>query len=76
MGSVHVCAAIPNFIALEWHWMPHWDLWQNWVQEGNILKDGFIAVTDAPGLGVTMNEETARKRQVPGTPWFEPWRAK
>ena len=74
MGSVHVCAAIPNFIALEWHWMPHFDLWKGWVKEGNILKNGFIDVTDTPGLGVTMNEEVARSRQVPGTPWFEEWK--
>jgi galactonate dehydratase len=73
MGSCHVCAAIPNFIALEFHWMPHWDLWTNFVQEGNILKNGFITVTDKPGLGVTMNEDTAKKSQVPGTPWFEKW---
>lgn len=73
MGSCHVCAAIPNFVALEWHWMRNWDLWQNFVQEGNIMKDGFIQVTDRPGLGVTMNEEAARARQIPGTGWFEPW---
>ncbi len=73
MGSVHVCAAIPNFIALEWHWMPHWNLWLNWVKEGNILNNGFIDVPDRPGLGVTMNEEIAKSRQVPGTPWFEQW---
>jgi galactonate dehydratase len=73
MGSVHVCAAIPNFVACEFHWMTHWDLWKNWVKEGNILKDGFIDVPDRPGLGVTMNEETAKSRQVPGTTWFEKW---
>ncbi len=72
MGSAHVCASIPNFLACEFHWMTHWDLWKGWVKEGNIMKDGFIEVTDRPGLGVTMDEEFAKQRQVPGTPWFEP----
>lgn len=71
MGSAHVCAAVPNFIALEWHWMRHWGLWKNFVQEGNVMERGFIAVGDRPGLGVTMNEEAAKKFRVPGTPWFE-----
>jgi len=73
MGSAHMCAAIPNFIALEFHWMRRYDLWENWVQEGDIMKDGFVAITDRPGLGVTMNEEAARTRQIKGTPWFEEW---
>ncbi len=73
MASCHVCAAVPNFLALEWHWMGNVDLWRNWVQEGEIIHNGFVALPDRPGIGVTMNEETAKSRQVPGTPWFEPW---
>jgi len=72
MGSAHVCAAIPNFIACEFHWMTHWDLWNNWVQEGNIMKDGFVEIMERPGLGVTMNEDVAKSRQIPDTGWFEP----
>jgi len=72
MASVHVCAAVPNFLALEWHWMRNNDIWSNWVQEGNIIQKGFVEVPDRPGLGVTMDEETARRKQVPGTTWFEP----
>jgi len=73
MASCHVCAVIPNFISLEWHWLDDLDSWRNWVQEGDIIKDGFVEIPERPGLGVTMNEEAARQRQVPGTPWFEPW---
>jgi galactonate dehydratase len=70
MASCHVCAAIPNFLLLEWHWLPRLELWRNFVQEGEIIEKGFIAVPDRPGLGVEMNEEAARKAQVPGTSWF------
>jgi galactonate dehydratase len=72
MASAHVCAAIPNFLAQEWHWIDSPDLWRNWVKEGDIIQKGFITLPDRPGLGVEMNEDTARKAQVPGTPWFEP----
>ena len=71
MASAHVCAAVPNFLVLEWHWVDRLDLWRNWVKEGEIIDQGFIAVTDRPGIGVELNEEGARKAQVPGTPWFE-----
>ena len=72
MASAHVCAAIPNFLVLEWHWIQRLDIWRNFVKEGDIIQKGFITVPEAPGIGVEMNEEGARKAQVPGTPWFQP----
>ena len=70
MASCHVCAAIPNFLVLEWHWLPRLEMWRNFVQEGEIIQKGWIPVPDRPGLGVEMNEEAARQAQVPGTSWF------
>jgi galactonate dehydratase len=72
MASCHVCAAVPNFLVLEWHWIQRLDLWRNFAQQGEIIEKGFVTLTDRPGLGVDMNEEAARKAQVPNTPWFEP----
>jgi galactonate dehydratase len=74
MATAHVCAVIPNFLVQEWHWIDSPDLWRNWVKEGEIIQKGFITMPERPGLGVEMNEEGARKAQVPGTPWFEPVR--
>jgi galactonate dehydratase len=42
------------------------------VKEGEIIENGFVSVPDRPGIGVEMDEDGARKAQVPGTPWFEP----
>lgn len=70
MASCHVCAAIPNFLILEWHWLSRLELWRNFVREGDIIEKGFIPVPERPGLGVEMNDEAARKAQVPGTSWF------
>lgn len=72
MASAHVCATVPNFLVLEWHWVNVPDLWKNWVKEGEIIEKGYIAIPDKPGIGVEMVDEVARKAQIPGTPWFEP----
>jgi galactonate dehydratase len=74
MATAHVCAAIPNFLAQEWHWIDSLDLWRNWVKEGEIIQKGFIPLLERAGIGLEMNDDAARKAQVPGTPWFEPMR--
>ena len=75
MSTAHVCASIPNFLVCEWHWINFPDLWKSWVKEGEIIQKGYVTVGDQPGIGVEMNEEVARKAQVPGTTWFEPSKA-
>jgi galactonate dehydratase len=71
MASCHVCAAVPNFLVLEWHWIQRLDLWRSFVREGEIIEKGFVTLPDRAGLGVEMDEAAARKAQVSGTPWFE-----
>ena len=71
MASAHICASVPNFLVCEWHWINKLDLWKSFVKEGEIISQGHITLTDRPGIGVEMNEQAARKAQVPGTPWFE-----
>jgi L-alanine-DL-glutamate epimerase-like enolase superfamily enzyme len=71
IAGVHLCAAIPNVLALEWHAasVPFFDeLLQN---DGNpLIEDGHIAVPGLPGLGVTFNEEVAWRYRDPGLPFF------
>ena len=38
--------------------------------EGPYIKDGFIQVTDKPGLGVELNAEVARAHLAPGENWW------
>lgn len=70
MASCHVCAAIPNFLVLEWHWISRLKIWTEFVKEGEIIDKGFIAMTDKPGIGVEMNDDAARSVQTPNTTWF------
>jgi gluconate/galactonate dehydratase len=72
MAAAHVCAAVPNFLALEWHGMsvPFWeDLALGW--EGPVIDRGRIRVPEAPGLGVSLNLDVAREYARPGEPFFE-----
>jgi galactonate dehydratase len=71
MATAHVCAAIPNFLVQEWHWIDSPALWKNWVKEGEIIEKGYITLPERAGIGVEMNDDGARKAQVPGTPWFQ-----
>ncbi len=70
MASAHVCATVPNFLVLEFHWL-HRDYWATITDGGEIIKDGHISLTDRPGIGLELNEEVAKAHQYPGTTWFE-----
>jgi galactonate dehydratase len=71
-ATVHVCAAIPNFLVQEWRWIDSPDLWRNWVKEGDIVQKGYITPARARGFGRRdERRRRARKAQVRGTPWFE-----
>ncbi|MCP4386403.1 MAG: mandelate racemase/muconate lactonizing enzyme family protein [Hyphomicrobiales bacterium] len=71
MASAHVCATVPNFLVLEFHWL-HRDYWTSiTTRKTDIIEDGFIALDDAPGIGLELDEEVARAHQYPGTTWFE-----
>ncbi len=71
MASCHVCATVPNFLVLEFHWL-HRDYWTTITTQGtDIIQDGHIALSDRPGIGLELNEEVARQHQYPGTTWFD-----
>jgi L-alanine-DL-glutamate epimerase-like enolase superfamily enzyme len=36
-----------------------------------IIQDGFISIPEKPGLGMTLNEDVARKYARQGEPFFE-----
>ena len=70
MAAVHLCASVPNFLALEFHCggMPWWnDLAQ---KPKPILDRGYIAVPDAPGLGLELDFDVVQQH-VDGPLWLE-----
>jgi L-alanine-DL-glutamate epimerase-like enolase superfamily enzyme len=63
MANVHCALTIENFIALEMHSVdnPWWNDIVNLVgQDGPMIKSGYVTVTDAPGLGVELNEDAIK----------------
>lgn len=70
LAAAHTAAAIPNLLALEWHGasVPFFD---EIAREGAVIRGGVAPIPDRPGLGVTLNEEVARKYAKPGEGWFE-----
>ncbi len=72
IAAVHFCAAIPNFLALEFHAsdVPFWNDLIDSIPKP-VIQNGFIQVPEKPGLGVTLNEDVARRYARPGEPFFE-----
>ncbi len=73
MASCHVCASIPNFMVLEWQIYFHKNpMFKEIVTfDGPMVEDGFIPLSEKPGIGVEINEEGMRKYAVKGVPFFE-----
>jgi L-alanine-DL-glutamate epimerase-like enolase superfamily enzyme len=61
MANVHCAAATQNFLALEHHSVdiPWWEDLVDGIPKP-IVQDGFVTVPDAPGLGVTLNDDVAK----------------
>ncbi|MDB5560840.1 MAG: Mandelate racemase/muconate lactonizing protein [Hyphomicrobiales bacterium] len=68
MAAAHVAVATENFMALEYHSadVPWWDDIAIGLPKP-IVKDGFITVTDKPGLGIDdLNDDLLSRHLQPG----------
>jgi galactonate dehydratase len=72
MAAAHVCAAVPNFMILEWQ--TYFDtnpMYKEIVTyDGPQVEKGFIRVSEKPGIGVDINEEGMRRYATQGVPFF------
>jgi gluconate/galactonate dehydratase len=71
LASAHVCASIPNFLALEWHAasVPFFD--ELVTLDRPVIQDGYVTLPDAPGIGVDLDLAVARLYARPGEPFFD-----
>ncbi len=69
VAAGQVCAAMNNFLVMEFHAadVPWWD---DLVEGEPLIRDGFIHLTESPGHGLTLNEDIARANLKPGTSYF------
>jgi len=72
MASAHVCAAVPNFMIMEWQtYFDTQPMWKEMVNyDGSWVDKGFITVSNKPGIGVDLNIEAMRKYATQGMPFF------
>ncbi|PSL27532.1 mandelate racemase/muconate lactonizing enzyme family protein [Chitinophaga ginsengisoli] len=73
MASAHVCAAVPNFMILEWQSYFHTQTMFREIvtYDGEWVNNSFITVSEKPGIGVEINEAGMKKYAIPGIPFFE-----
>ena len=65
MAYAHVCATMPNLMILEWTYYLN-KQYASLVSETVTLKDGFLEVSDKPGIGVELNDAVVKERTEPG----------
>ena len=71
MASAHCAASIRNFKAQEHSVGPFEDIWEKLiVPHEPLIKDGFIQLTDTPGLGIELNEDYMRNNLAPNEVWW------
>jgi galactonate dehydratase len=64
LAFAHVSAVIPNFLILEFtHYQNR--AYTELCEAVKLDAEGFLAVPDAPGIGVDMNEDALRARTDP-----------
>lgn len=73
MAACHVCASVPNFMILEWqvyfHTNPMFKEIVKW--DGPMIENGFITLSEKPGIGVDINEEGMKKYATAWLPFFK-----
>ena len=71
MACVHLGAAIPNFDVLEYHALEV-DWWDDLIErDGPLIRDGYIEVPEAPGIGVELDDEVVATHVLEGTSGFD-----
>jgi galactonate dehydratase len=67
MASAHLCASIPNFLMLESN---QGTQFAGVVTNPPVIENGFLKVSDKPGIGVDLDEDGLRRIATPGIPFF------
>ena len=69
VASAHVCAAMSNFLVMEYH-AHDVEWWGDMVLGGMPIQGGFIGLNDKPGHGLELNHAVAEAHLKPGCKYF------
>ena len=67
IAAVHICATIPNFLALEYH-SHNTPLWGRMLDLKDPIQNGYMAVPEGPGLGIELDENEIAAYLPEGAP--------
>jgi L-alanine-DL-glutamate epimerase-like enolase superfamily enzyme len=67
VAAAHAAAASRNFLGLEYHHIETPWIGEYVKREAPLFQDGHVPLTDAPGLGVELNEPVCRKYLADGS---------
>ncbi len=71
IAAAHVAAATRNFLSLEYHFIEARWIGEFVRREGlPLFRNGCVPVSDAPGLGVEIDERVCRENLAPGEKMF------
>lgn len=73
MASAHVCTATRSFFTLESDsiLLPYWKDIIVRQDSGKFYKDGYLTVSDKPGLGIELNEDVCKAHLSKGSSFFK-----
>ncbi len=71
MAACHVMASVPNFLLLEFHALSI--PWWNDLCDGDkpFIENGFMAVSERPGIGVELNDKVAKTLLYENDTYFD-----
>ena len=69
MASAHLALTVPNFMVCEFH-AHDVPFFHELADTSGWFRHGWVAPTDAPGIGIELDERVGRKYRLPGTEWF------
>jgi L-alanine-DL-glutamate epimerase-like enolase superfamily enzyme len=73
MASAHCAASIRDFLGHEYNFgrLNSIDAWEKFaIYDRPFIKDGRIQLSDAPGLGIALNEDHVRANLAEGETWW------
>lgn len=69
MAYAHVCATTPNFLILEWGHLFRPKGPGVLVKNQPDYADGFVRLSEAPGIGIELDDDIVRANLLPGFTW-------
>lgn len=70
IAAAHVAAASRNFLGLEYHFIETRWIGEYVRRDVPLFRDGYVPLTDAPGLGVELDESVCRDHLAAGERWL------